>query len=108
MGIKKQYMVNKNWEQGIKFGWDCYFAKDNGNLLRECDSDDPGIVSFVENKAPKLFEEFYQKIIGEIEKAGGDPDKAVEFCEELLGPSLGESLLWMAGWTNKELLEESD
>ncbi len=21
MGIKKQYMVNKNWEQGIKFGW---------------------------------------------------------------------------------------
>jgi hypothetical protein len=105
MSIGDKYIIDEKWEEGVKHGWNCYIVKDNGNLISK-KKVDPVLMEFVENKMPELFEDFYQSIIDGIADAGGDPDSAVEFCEELLGPNLGESLVWFAGWVKPELIRK--
>ena len=106
MANGEQFIIDEKWEEGVKHGWNCYIVKDNGNLINK-KKVDPELIEFVENKMPELFEDFYQSIIDGIADAGGDPDVAVELCEELLAPNLGDTLIWFAGQTNPELIRRN-
>tara|TARA_R110000851_G_scaffold208672_1_gene361149 strand:+ start:464 stop:787 length:324 start_codon:yes stop_codon:yes gene_type:complete len=102
----KKYRIKESWQEAKKYGWECYTSKDNGNLLLEAHKDSPAFVDFVEHRAPKMFEELYQSIIKEMGVALDDSDEAIDIAEELVGPAFGEILIWLAGWTNKDLLQE--
>ena len=103
----KEYQCK--WPEAVDKGWDGYVHEDrNGNLISKGSivNGRDAIGDFVEKQMPKLYDDFYQLIIDEMEKAGIDNDTAVEWAEELLGPNLGESLAWFAGWARPKLLKE--
>jgi len=107
---QNEFIIDESWEEGVKHGWNCYIVRDNGNLINKSPRPHEGdkeLHEFVENKMPELFEDFYQSIIDGIADAGGDPDVAVELCEELLAPNLGDTLIWFAGQTNPELIRRN-
>ena len=104
----KQYRIDgKKWKEAEKYGWDIISVRDNGNLLNGRDSKDVNKNHFVLEKLPKLFNDFYQKVIDEGVAAGIDEDSMVETAEEYLATSLGESLIWFAGEVDPEVLKES-
>ena len=105
---KKQYMVDrKKWKAAGKYGWDISMVRDNGNLLNGRDVDNVNKTHFVLEQLPKLFNDFYQKVVEEGVKAGIDEDDMIETAEEYLATSLGESLIWFAGEVDPDVLKES-
>ncbi len=108
------FRVDSEWSQAMDKGWGSGIVTDNGNLIVADTARLKGLAPFIEEEVPQLLEDFYdlmvKKMAVHLINAGWPDlvaeDVALEFAEELLSPGLNEILIWMAGWTKPELLEQ--
>ena len=107
-----RYEIESKWKKAIKEGWDGSILERKTTIggqpiPKEYNKNLKELQQCIENKLPKLFTNFYDKVCKTLDKTGFSNDWLIETMEETLAPQLNESLIHIALDLAPHLIEHS-
>ena len=103
----KYFEINEDtWQEAIDEGWNTVRVKSKNMQFCQKKFWNEETEIFIEEKLPKIFDDFYQKITSGLIKSGMDEGDAIEIMEEMTALELSELLIQLGGYFNPTLVKE--